>query len=66
MGLPNLLITPHNSRRCSKIADCLPNNISLPMMVIGNGSNILVLDGGIRGVVLKLGGGLKEVSWRET
>lgn len=32
----------------------------LPLMAIGNGSNLLVLDGGIRGVVLKLGGGLKR------
>jgi len=32
----------------------------LPIMAIGNGSNLLVLDGGIRGVVLKLGGGLKS------
>ncbi len=32
----------------------------LPVMAIGNGSNLLVLDGGIRGVVLKLGGGLKS------
>ena len=32
----------------------------LPLMAIGNGSNLLVLDGGIRGVVLKLSGGLKS------
>lgn len=32
----------------------------VPLTVIGNGSNILVRDGGIRGLVLQLGNGLKD------
>jgi UDP-N-acetylmuramate dehydrogenase len=32
----------------------------LPLTVIGNGSNLLVSDAGIRGLVLKIGGGLQE------
>lgn len=33
----------------------------LPYTVLGNGSNVLVLDKGIRGIVLKLADGLKEI-----
>jgi UDP-N-acetylmuramate dehydrogenase len=34
----------------------------LPYIVLGNGSNVLVLDKGIRGIVLKLAGGLREIN----
>ncbi|WP_227767098.1 UDP-N-acetylmuramate dehydrogenase [Zhaonella formicivorans] len=34
----------------------------IPVYVIGNGSNLLVLDRGVRGMVLKLAGGLKGIS----
>jgi UDP-N-acetylmuramate dehydrogenase len=34
---------------------------SLPLIVIGNGSNLLVGDAGIRGLVLKIGGGLQNI-----
>lgn len=36
--------------------------LSLPLLVIGNGSNLLVRDGGIRGVVLVIGDQMKSVS----
>lgn len=38
---------------------CRERNI--PVTVIGNGSNLLVRDGGIRGAVLALCGGMKEI-----
>lgn len=34
----------------------------LPVTVVGNGSNLLVLDGGIRGLTLRICGGLKEMA----
>lgn len=34
----------------------------IPHFVIGNGSNLLVKDGGVRGMVIKLGRGLAEIS----
>ncbi len=34
---------------------------NLPLAVIGNGSNILVLDGGVRGLVLHLGGKFRNI-----
>lgn len=35
---------------------------SVPLTVIGNGSNLLVLDKGVRGIVLKLGNALKGLT----
>jgi UDP-N-acetylmuramate dehydrogenase len=37
----------------------------LPLTVLGGGSNLLVADGGIRGVVVKLGAGFRRVEWAE-
>jgi UDP-N-acetylmuramate dehydrogenase len=34
-----------------------------PLTVLGAGSNVLVGDGGIRGVVVKLGAGFRRVAW---
>jgi UDP-N-acetylmuramate dehydrogenase len=34
---------------------------NIPITVIGNGSNVLVKDGGIRGIVIKINNGLKRV-----
>ncbi len=38
---------------------------SLPLTVIGNGSNLLVGDAGIRGLVLRIGGGLQELQIKD-
>src|SRR5262249_39751838 len=35
----------------------------VPVTILGNGSNLLVGDGGIRGVVVKLGRGFRRVGW---
>jgi len=35
----------------------------VPLAVLGNGSNLLVGDGGMRGVVVKLGPGFRRVEW---
>jgi UDP-N-acetylmuramate dehydrogenase len=37
----------------------------LPTKVVGNGSNLLVGDGGIRGLVVRLGRGLSNTTWLE-
>ena len=52
-GPVDILLTPNNAEQVRKsISICKENNI--PFYVIGNGSNILVKDGGIRGVVIEL------------
>lgn len=52
-GKVDLLLKPESIEQVSKsIKLCRENNI--PYYIIGNGSNLLVRDGGIRGVVIKL------------
>ncbi|ABR36964.1 MULTISPECIES: UDP-N-acetylmuramate dehydrogenase [Clostridium] len=52
-GPVDILLTPNSIQQVKEtITICKENNI--PFYVIGNGSNILVKDGGIRGVVIKL------------
>jgi len=38
-------------------------NKGFPLFVLGAGTNLLVRDNGIRGVVVNLSDGFKEVSW---
>ncbi|MBU1356150.1 MAG: UDP-N-acetylmuramate dehydrogenase [Candidatus Edwardsbacteria bacterium] len=49
--LQNLLAGIHKSR--------------IPYMVLGNGTNLLVLDGGIRGVVIKMTAGFRQADRKE-
>ena len=52
-GPVDILLTPNNVEQLKEtITICKQNKI--PFYVIGNGSNLLVRDGGIRGVVIKL------------
>lgn len=52
-GPVDILLNPSKSEQIIKtIRICRENNI--PYIVIGNGSNLLVKDGGIRGIVIKL------------
>ncbi len=52
-GPVDILLTPNTSKQIQEtITICKENNI--PFYVMGNGSNLLVKDGGIRGVVIKL------------
>ena len=52
-GKVDILLNPSNSEQIIEtLKICKGNNI--PYYIIGNGSNILVKDGGIRGIVIKL------------
>lgn len=52
-GNADLFVTPERYEDVKKIIDlCKSNNISY--YIVGNGSNIIVRDGGLRGVVIKL------------
>ena len=54
-GPADILLIPESKEQIKKsICICKENNI--PIYVIGNGSNILVRDGGFRGVVISLKG----------
>lgn len=52
-GMCDALVAPDNAEDIQRLVIlCKEENI--PLMVIGNGSNLLVRDGGIRGIVLKI------------
>lgn len=59
-GQADIFVTAENENALAEIIK-LCNNASVPLTVLGNGSNMLVSDGGIRGVVLSLGGELKKI-----
>lgn len=59
-GPADLLVVPHEKNDVREVL-AFAGEFDLPVTVIGNGSNLLVLDGGIRGLVLKIGSGLNSV-----
>src|SRR5690625_4499356 len=56
-GPADLLVQPNDKEGLLKTIE-LVDASGLPRRVIGRGSNLLVKDGGIRGVVVKLGKGM--------
>lgn len=52
-GPADILVTPRNKEQIIKTVSICKEN-SIPFYVIGNGSNLLVKDGGFRGVVMSL------------
>ena len=58
-GPADYLVTPNLESEVSELIKlCVAKNV--PYMIIGNGSNLIVRDGGIRGVVIKLGNNFSE------
>ncbi|QNU67848.1 UDP-N-acetylmuramate dehydrogenase [Ruminiclostridium herbifermentans] len=52
-GPADLLILPDSSKQIEDVMRCLVSD-NVPYMVMGNGTNLLVSDKGIRGVVIKI------------
>lgn len=52
-GPADILITPRFEEEIQKIIQ-FSNKKNIPLHVIGNGTNLLVKDGGIRGIVIKI------------
>jgi UDP-N-acetylmuramate dehydrogenase len=63
-GPADVLIVPQNKEDIRRTV-LLCHEYSIPWLVLGNGSNLLVLDGGIRGVVIKMEGALTGCIWQE-
>lgn len=61
-GPADLFLTPANEDELANVLAFLHEQ-ALPWMVVGNGSNLLVGDRGIRGVVIKLGEAFSRASW---
>lgn len=51
-GRADLMVEPKNPEQLKQVLSILAD---IPHMILGNGSNILVRDGGYRGVIVKLG-----------
>lgn len=60
-GCADLLVQPQNKKELQDILQALQEE-GCPHMVLGNGSNVLVKDGGYRGVIVKLGSGFDHVN----
>ncbi|HTE20507.1 MAG TPA: UDP-N-acetylmuramate dehydrogenase [Armatimonadota bacterium] len=59
-GPADVLLLPHTVADLQRIA-ALAREAGVPFTVIGNGSNLLVRDGGLRGIVLKVAENLARV-----
>ena len=51
-GCADVLVCPHDADQLQKVLAVVAE---VPHMVLGNGSNVLVRDGGYRGVIVKIG-----------
>lgn len=58
-GPADILVVPNSVTSLLKVLELAHKNL-VPVTVIGNGTNLLVRDKGIRGLVIKLGNALKD------
>jgi len=61
-GIADCFIVVNSEKAFIQILRYVKDN-NIPFIIIGNGSNLLVSDEGIRGVVIKLGEEFKEISY---
>ena len=62
-GPAQILFTPADAEDLSRFLEALPSDI--PVYPIGVGSNLLVRDGGVNGVVIRLGRGFGQLEAQE-
>ncbi|MCH1411793.1 MAG: FAD-binding protein, partial [Rhodobacteraceae bacterium] len=60
-GAADFFFKPADSKDLIDFLKVLPNDINI--FPIGMGSNLIIRDGGIRGVVIRLGSGFKNISF---
>lgn len=59
-GRAALLVLPENQEELRRVLEYLSGE-KLPYMILGNGSNLLVRDGGYEGAMIKLGDGFRKI-----
>jgi UDP-N-acetylmuramate dehydrogenase len=64
-GPADLLVVPDTVDELAAVLRAAAAH-GVAVTLLGGGSNVLVGDGGIRGVVMRLGRGFAEVDWQET
>ncbi len=60
-GPADILATAQNAQEIAFLVACA-NEYHIPVLMLGNGSNLLVKDGGIRGLVVKYGEEMASIS----
>lgn len=63
-GPADIMLLPESTEEITKALKICKSN-SIPCILIGNGSNLLVRDKGIRGVVIKLGRGFSRIEVKD-
>lgn len=61
-GPADVLVSPDTAEELAGVVRAA-GAVGVPVTMLGGGSNMLVGDGGIRGVVVKLGPGFRQVVW---
>lgn len=64
-GPADLLVLPCNKAELQQLVS-KAREFDVPMTIMGNGSNLLVRDNGVRGVVIKIGNNLKNINCSAT
>ena len=59
-GTADIMIYPSNVMELQKVVH-FSQTQSIPYLIIGRGTNLLIKDGGLRGIVIKLSRGLKKI-----
>jgi len=62
-GPADVLVLPDTVEELAEVVRAAATH-GIPVQVLGGGSNVLVGDGGMRGVVVKLGRGFRRVTWQ--
>ena len=60
-GNADIYISPKNSAEIKNVI-CIAEKYHLPVTIIGNGSNLLVSDKGIRGIVIQIGKDMSHIT----
>lgn len=66
IGGPSDIFVDPAGREELRLVVSFAHQRGIPLTVIGNGSNLLVSEGGIRGIVVKVGSGLARISTGES
>lgn len=62
-GPAELMIFPVSAEELMAVLPLI-KELEIPWLVVGNGSNLLVADGGLRGIVIKMGDNFAGCQWR--
>lgn len=64
-GPADLLVEPETAEQVARVI-CLAGGKKIPLVVIGQGTNLLFADAGIRGIVMKIGSRMAAIDIRES